>query len=71
MKTHKLITCYNYSYREIMGNADGQLKVEGDRIYRPKLIDTLERIAEDPNSFYDTNSQLAQDIVADIADNGI
>ena len=50
---------------------DGTLVAEGDILVRPKMAVTLQRIADDPLAFYDPTSQLAQDIVADIAEYGI
>jgi gamma-glutamyltranspeptidase len=50
---------------------DGTLVTEGDTLLRPKLAQTLRTIAEDPNAYYNPDSQLAKDIVADIADYGI
>ena len=49
---------------------DGELLEEGDMLYNQKLADTLKIIADDPEAFYDPSSQLAQDIVADIAEYG-
>lgn len=51
-------------------NPDGSLKKEGEIVKRPKLANTLIQIANDPNSFYNRNSQLAKDIVQDIQDLG-
>jgi gamma-glutamyltranspeptidase/glutathione hydrolase/leukotriene-C4 hydrolase len=48
--------------------SDGTLVKQGDLLLNPKLGQTLRRIAEDPNTFY--NGSLAQDIVDDIADYG-
>ena len=49
---------------------DGELLKEGDMLYNPKLAQTFTTIANDPEAFYDPNSQLAKDIVADIAEYG-
>ena len=46
---------------------DGCLKKLGDKLVNRKLAITLERIANDPTSFY--NGGLAEDIVKDILTN--
>ena len=45
---------------------DGSPVSEGDIIKRPKFAKTLEIISRDPDAFYNPESQLAKDIVADI-----
>ena len=52
----------------MLTDSNGNLLKEGDKIKRPKLAKTFERIAEDPLSFY--QNSLADDIVADISDRG-
>ena len=47
---------------------DGRPAVEGEILTSPRLAITLERIAQDPTSFY--NGSLAKDIVRDITDRG-
>ena len=59
------------NFSELFVKSDGTLVMEGDIITRPKLGNTLQTIADNPNSFYDPNSQLAQDIVADLQEHGI
>ena len=49
---------------------DGRLLVEGDILYNHKLAETFRRIAADPEAFYNADSQLAKDIVADIEEYG-
>ena len=49
---------------------NGDLVTEGDILLRPKMAATLRTIASDPEAFYNPTSQLAQDIVADIAEYG-
>ena len=68
-KWNKGITCVVYNFSDVfMGN--GELLKEGDTGYRPKLAVTLQKIADNPEAFYDRNDQLAKDIAADIQDAG-
>ena len=57
-------------FRTLFVKADGSLKKTGDIIERPKLARTLSIIADDPLAFYNTSSQLAHDIIEDIAEYG-
>ena len=59
-----------YCFSELLVKEDGTLVAEGNILLRPKMAVTLQRIADDPLAFYDPTSQLAQDIVADIAEYG-
>ena len=56
------------SHRQLVENEDGSLKKKGDVLKNPKIADTLERIADDPFTFY--NGSLAEDIVEDIKEQG-
>ena len=47
---------------------NGELKQEGDMMYNEKLAVTMERIADDPYTYY--LGSLAADIAADIAEYG-
>ncbi len=53
----------------MLTNSEGEIVQEGDLLRLPKLADTLERIAEDPFSFY--NGSLAEDIVEDVKEQGV
>jgi gamma-glutamyltranspeptidase/glutathione hydrolase/leukotriene-C4 hydrolase len=53
---------------ELLINADGSRKKEGDIFINDKLGKTLRVIAEDPLSFYE--GQLAEDIIADLQEHG-
>ena len=47
---------------------DGKILVEGDPVKQPALAATLQKIADDPSSFY--LGSIADDLVADIQANG-
>ena len=65
------MTSRYYSPRsELFVKEDGTLVTEGDTLVRPKMAATLRTIADDPLAFYNPDSQLAKDIVADIAEYG-
>ena len=55
-------------FRQLIVKEDSSLLEEGDILKMPKLADTLEKIAEDPFTFY--NGSLANDTVNDIAEQG-
>ena len=57
-------------FSELFVKENGDLVTEGDILLRPKMAATLRTIASDPEAFYNPTSQLAQDIVADIAEYG-
>ena len=57
-----------YCYRELLIDDRGNLKKLGTVLKMPKFAKTLEKIRDDPGSFY--NGSLAQDIVKDIQDGG-
>ena len=63
------LKCYPI-FSELFVKEDGSLVTQGDILERPKMAVTLETIADDPEAFYDPDSQLAKDIVADIAEYG-
>ena len=58
--------CFPFSELYIL--PDGDLIVEGDVITDPKLAVTMQRIADDPMSFY--TGTLANDIIADLEEYG-
>lgn len=55
-------------FSELLLDSKGNLKELGAVLEMPKLGRTLERIRDDPSSFY--TGELAQDIVKDIRDGG-
>ena len=60
--------CIKFFFRQLVAKEDGSLLKEGDILKMPKLANTLQKIAEDPFTFY--NGSLANDIVNDIAEEG-
>ena len=55
-------------FSEVFTDGEGNIKTEGEILINTKLANSLQRIADDPSSFYD--GSLASDIVADIAEYG-
>jgi gamma-glutamyltranspeptidase len=58
-------------FRDFLTNPDtGEIYQEGDTMFRPRLANTLEVIAEEgPNAFY--GGSLTDSILAEIADSGM
>lgn len=65
---HTMCWSFEPNNRQTFRKSDGSLYEEGDILKRPKLAVTLERIANDPHTFY--NGTLAEDIVKDINEQG-
>ena len=60
---------FSFSLRAVFMK-DGKPLKEGDTAIRPKLANTLEKIANNAMAFYDPNNQLAKDIIADTEEAG-
>lgn len=58
----------NKGFSDFLKKKDGTWYKTGDKLTNPLLADTLERISNDPNTFY--NGTLAQEIVDDITEAG-
>ena len=56
-----------FCFRELFVD-DGELLETGDTLVNNRLADTMQRIADDPETFYTGN--LADDIIADLQEHG-
>jgi len=59
-----------FSCSEVFVKSDGSLYREGDVMYRPRLVDTLEQIASQDGIWSMYNGSLAQNIIKDLYDIG-
>ena len=59
-----ILRCFQYDFSELLLDKNKKLRKKGDKIKNEKYAKTLEKVQNDPESFY--SGELANDIAEDI-----